>query len=112
MVVLQLTTAVVPVAELADPAAGEMGETASSGTGGSEVDADVAQVQAPRDIGSSYIRHLPMINISTGTVSESLHLDARRDCVLAAKSATFTPSCLPSISNAIVEVTTHERSMS
>jgi len=42
-VVLQLTTAVVPVAELADPAAVEMGETASSGTGGSEVDADVVQ---------------------------------------------------------------------
>jgi hypothetical protein len=98
----QPTTAVVPMAALADPAAVEMGETASSGTGGSEVDADVVQVQAPRDIGSSSIRHLPMINISTGTVSESLHLDARRGCVLAARSATFTPSCLPSFSNVIV----------
>jgi hypothetical protein len=63
-VVPQLTTAVVPVGELAEPAAVEVGETASSGTGGSEVDADGVQVQAPRDIGSvvhpapSYDQHL------------------------------------------------------
>jgi hypothetical protein len=63
-VVLQLTRAVVPVGELADPAAVEMGEAAASGTGGSEVDADVVQVQAPPDIGSvvhpapSYDQHL------------------------------------------------------
>jgi hypothetical protein len=42
--VLQLTRAVVPVGELADPAAIEMGEAAASGTGGGEVDADVVQV--------------------------------------------------------------------
>jgi hypothetical protein len=42
-VVLQLTRALVPVGELADPAAVEMGE-AAAGTGGSEVDADVVQV--------------------------------------------------------------------
>jgi hypothetical protein len=41
-----------------------MGETAASGTGGSEVDADVVQVSAPPDIGSvvhpapSYDQHL------------------------------------------------------
>ncbi len=42
--VLQLTRAVVAVGSLADPAAVEMGEAAASGTGGSEVDADVVQV--------------------------------------------------------------------
>jgi hypothetical protein len=63
-VVLQLTWAVVPVGELADPAAVEMGEAAAAGTGGSEVDADVVQVSAPPDIGSvvhpapSYDQHL------------------------------------------------------
>jgi hypothetical protein len=63
-VVPQLTWAVVPVGELADPAAVEMGEAAAAGTGGSEVDADVVQVSAPPDIGSvvhpapSYDQHL------------------------------------------------------
>ena len=98
----QLTTAMVPVGELADPAAVEVGETASSGTGGSEVDADLVQVQAPRDIGSvvhpapSYDQHLDC------TVSEFSILTRAGGCVLAARSATFIPSCLPSIGNAIV----------
>jgi hypothetical protein len=63
-VVLQLTRPEVAVRWLADTAAVEMGETAASGTGGSEVDADVVQVSAPPDIGSvvhpapSYDQHL------------------------------------------------------
>jgi hypothetical protein len=35
-----------------------MGETASAGTGGSEVDADVVEVQASPDIGSASIWRL------------------------------------------------------
>jgi hypothetical protein len=50
--VLQLAGTAVPVWQVADPATLEMGETASTRTGGSEIDADVVQVQASLDIGS------------------------------------------------------------
>jgi hypothetical protein len=43
-----------------------MGETAAPGTGGSEVDADVVQVQAPLDIGSVVHPAPPLIYVSTG----------------------------------------------
>ena len=45
-----------PVGELADPAAVEMGEAAAAGTGGSEVDADVVQVRRRRTSVRSSIR--------------------------------------------------------
>jgi len=69
--VLQLTRAAVPVRQPTDPAAVKMSETASSGIGGSEVDADVVQIQAPPDIGSNVHRAPPLYDILAGPVSAS-----------------------------------------
>jgi hypothetical protein len=79
-----------------------MGETAASGISGSEGDADVVQVSAPPNIGSIVHRALPMINISTGTVSSCLHRARQSSWYLQARSETFGTTCLPSIGNAIV----------
>jgi hypothetical protein len=50
LLIPELTRAGVSVRQLADAAGVEMGETAPAGTGDSEVDTDVVQVQAPPDI--------------------------------------------------------------
>jgi hypothetical protein len=57
-----------------------MGETAAPGTGGSEVDADVVQVQAPLDIGSVVHPAPPLLYISTALCRGLVHRDLQERC--------------------------------
>lgn len=59
--VLYLAGTAVPVRQVADPATLKMSETASTRTGGSEIDTDVVQVQAPPDAGSVVHSTPPLI---------------------------------------------------
>jgi hypothetical protein len=69
VVVLQLAWALMPVRQSADPAAGQMGETASAGKSGREVNVDVVQVQASPGIGSDVHLTPPSNQHLTDTVS-------------------------------------------
>jgi hypothetical protein len=79
-----------------------MGETAAPGTGGSEVDADVVQVQAPLDIGSIVHPAPPLIESSTALCRGLVHRDLQERCWSWAMSATFRLSCLLSVGNVMV----------
>jgi hypothetical protein len=76
-----------------------MGDTASSASGGSEVDVDVVQVRS----GAGHRFDPPS---GTSAARCSLHGAPQRRCQSGAGWAIFSPTCLPSIGNLVLVSTT------
>jgi hypothetical protein len=66
------------VRQQTEPAAVKMSEAASSVVGGSEVDTDVVQIQAPPDIGSDVHRAPPLYDISLALCQRLLIVPSER----------------------------------